>query len=259
MPEQTIFKTTLFGGFNKDDVLKYIDSMAKKYSEEEKENQQLLDEKEKAVSDALNELSEKEESLKELDEVVAKLRGVLAKTQSELEIAKEEGEALRRDLALSIERCEKMEKELAIVSEQNKLQAEDIEEKNNKLSQYDAMAKQWGDSIDVAKTKAKEIVSDTKDEILSMTFEAQRNTEQVNNELTELQGELTKLKEYTEKSMAELVKRMDNIGANADKMKLETPIRESRSEMQNRFEELSASVDDNMDKFKDSFFRTAAV
>ena len=67
MAEQAIFKSQTFGGFNKEEVLKYIDKLNSEYSEEH-------DKAEAEISSLKNELSGKNEKLSVTEENLENLK-----------------------------------------------------------------------------------------------------------------------------------------------------------------------------------------
>ena len=113
MAEQAIFKSQTFGGFNKEEVLKYIDNLNAQHSEEqEKANSEL--------AEKTAELIEKREKLDELQSKYDEIMAAYEELRQHYLMLKEHSDNIDAENEKISARLDKTEKELAIEKELNR-------------------------------------------------------------------------------------------------------------------------------------------
>ena len=219
MAEQAIFKSQTFGGFNKEEVLKYIDKMNTDFSEEH-------DRAEEEISSLKHELGEKDIKLSKtensLDELQAKYDEIM-EAYEELRqhylMLKEHSDNIEAENEKLSARLENSEKELAIEKELNSQLRDKIEEESGKAEIFILKERKLNAAIDDAEQSAKHMLAYAKVGAQNMITDAQEAAEDINNEIEGFKAELEKTKSFMEDSLAVLIQRLDYIGKSAEEQK----------------------------------------
>ncbi len=249
MPEQNTFKTAVFGGFDKDDVLKYIDAMTMEFTNTE---EQLGDE----VAAAQRELSEKEDELREQVGVGDELRARYLELQGQLQAAAAQIKSLQSELAAVRGYSAEQEKELAIVKEQNRLLADQVERSKEENERAEAAAGEWSAALDAAGESARVMIAGAGAGAKNMVAEAERSAAEVNGELEQFCGEVAKLRKFVGDSMAVLGQRLEYIDKAAGEARLDTGKRSAqRDEIDRRCAEMTGALGGRIASLKGPFFQ----
>ncbi|MBQ2998097.1 MAG: hypothetical protein IJD62_03740 [Oscillospiraceae bacterium] len=249
MAEPVIFKSQTFGGFNKEEVLKYIDSVNAQHSEEqEKANAEII-EKDKA-------LAEKSEKLDDLQAKYDEIMAAYEELRQHYLMLKEHSDNIDAENEKLFARCEKAEKELAIEKELNRQLEDKIDAEKQKAEQRAAQEKRIAASIESANDSAKLMLTAARDNAKNIIAEAQSGAEEINSDIDEFRLEIEKTKSFMEDSLAVLVQRLEYIAKSAEEAKLPSGARINKAEeIDKKYEELVAENENRTAVLRKRFFQ----
>ena len=256
MAEQAIFKSQTFGGFNKEEVLKYIDKMNTEYSEEhdkaEAEISRLqIENQEKTIK-----LSETEESFAELKAKYDEIMDAYEELRQHYLMLKEHSDNIDAENEKLSARLEATEKELSIQKEVNAQLEDKLEEEQQKTEILALKERKLNAAIDDAGESAKHMLASAKSGAQSMLADAQGSAESINAEIEGFRAELEKTKSFMQDSLAVLIQRLDYIGKTAEEAKLPSAERtEKANEIQRKYETLVSETEIKTKTLKERFFR----
>ena len=249
MAEQTIFKSQTFGGFNKEEVLKYIDNLnAEHTSEQEKSEAEI-----KTIG---AELSEKSEKLDDLQNKYDEIMAAYEELRQHYLMLKEHSDNIEAENEKLSARLEAAEKELAIEKELNSQLEERLYAEAQKADERAANERKIIAAIDNANDSARLMLTNAKTGAQSMIADAQTAAEGINGEIDEFKAELEKTKDFMQDSLSVLIQRLEYIGRAAENAKIVSEERNVKSnDIQRKFEELVAETDMKTSTLKARFFR----
>ena len=256
MAEQAIFKSQTFGGFNKEEVLKYIDKMNTEYSEEH-------DKAEAEISGLKTELDEKKTKLFNTENNLAKLQAKYDEIMDAYEelrqhylMLKEHSDNIEAENGKVSARLEATAKELEIQKEVNSQLEEKLEKAENKAESFVLRERKLNAAIDDAEESAKHMLASAKSGAQNMLSDAQEVTDGVNNEIEGFRKELEKTKVFMEDSLAVLIQRLDYIGKTAEEAKISTDEKTAKAkEIQIKYETFVSETEIKAKTLKERFFR----
>ncbi len=248
MAEPIIFKSQTFGGFNKEEVLKYIDSLNAQHSEEQQKTTEELFAKDK-------ELSDKSEKLDELQAKYDEIMAAYEELRQHYLMLKEHSDNIDAENEKLAVRCEKAEKELAIEKELN-LQLEDkLDREKQKADERTASEKRLAASLVNANDSAKMMLTAAKNNAQAIIADAQSSADGINSEIDEFKEEVEKTRVFMEDSLAVLLQRLDYIVKSADGAKISSVARTEKSdEIEKKYEELLAENESRAEVLRKRFF-----
>lgn len=249
MAEQAIFKSQTFGGFNKEEVLKYIDNLnAERTSEQEKS--------ENEIKNLGTELSEKSEKLEELQSKYDEIMAAYEELRQHYLMLKEHSDNIETENGKLSARLETSEKELAIEKELNSQLRNKLYSEEQKAEERAARERRLTAAIEDAGDSAKMMLANAKTGAQSMVADAQKTAEGINTEIDEFRAELEKTKEFMKDSLSVLIQRLEYIEKNAENAKIVSEKRNSCSnDIQKKYEELVAETEMKTSTLKSRFFR----
>lgn len=256
MAEQAIFRSQTFGGFNKEEVLNYIDKLNTEYSAEH-------DKAENEISGLKNELEEKDIKLSKtensLDELQAKYDEIM-EAYEELRqhylMLKEHSDNIEADNEKLALRCEKAEKELSIEKELNSQLHDKLEEEIGKAEVFVLKERKLSAAIDGAGESAKLMLASAESGAREILDDAQNSASGINAEIDAFKTELEKTKEFMQDSLAVLVQRLEYIGRTAEEAKLPEKERNEKAEdIRRKYEALVSETELKTKNLKERFFR----
>ena len=256
MAEQAIFKSQTFGGFNKEEVLKYIDKMNTEYSEEH-------DKAEAEISNLKTELGEKNEKLFNTENNLAKLQAKYDEIMDAYEelrqhylMLKEHSDNIEAENGKVSARLEATAKELEIQKEVNSQLKEKLAKEADKAESLAFKERKLNAAIDDAEESAKHMLASAKSGAQNMLSDAQEVTDGVNSEIEGFRKELEKTKTFMEDSLAVLIQRLDYIGKTAEESKLSADGKAAKAqEIQSKYETLVSETEIKAKTLKERFFR----
>lgn len=256
MAEQAIFKSQTFGGFNKDEVLKYIDNMSAQHSEEQEKSNAEIAALASEVAEKDEKLSATEANLGELQKKYDEIMAAYEELRQHYLMLKEHSDNIEAANEKLASRLEATEKELAIEKEMNSQLRERIEFEERRAEEYAAQERRIAAAIDDAGDSTKLMLANAKAGAQSLIAEAQSSAEEINSEIDSFKSELEKTRSFMEDSLAVLLQRLEYIGKTADAAKLPSEARSDKSaEIQKKFEDLVSETDMRTSALKSRFFR----
>lgn len=256
MAEQAIFKSQTFGGFNKEEVLKYIDKMSSEHSEEQEKSNAEIAELSAKIEERENKLRETNESLEDLRKKYDEIMAAYEELRQHYLMLKEHSDNIEAENEKLSARIEKAENELVIEKEINAQLKEKIELEERKSEEFSARERKIIAAIDDAGDSTKLMLANAKSGAQSIIAEAQSSAEGINAEIDVFRSELEKTKSFMEDSLAVLVQRLEYIGKTAEAVKLPSESRnEKANEIQRKYEDLVSETDMRTSALKTRFFR----
>lgn len=236
MSEQVIFSKATFGGFNKEEVLKYIDSLnAENTAAREKADLEIrqLDSQLKEKNDAL---AENEKTFRELSAAYEELREHYMSLKEHCGNIEEQMDTLKRKNGDT-------EKELTIAKELNRQLEDKVEAFQAENREHDEQKRCWLSSFDKMEASAKSMLTGTKNGAQSMITGAQESVESVNTDLEHFREELGKTRQFLQDSMTVLGQRLDYIDKAAERAKIPAAKQAAKyDEVEQRCEEIAQEV-----------------
>ena len=196
---QAVLKTSFIGGFDKKEVLAYIDRLR----EENAASQTALDQKLQEVTSARNELSEQvtgfEKKLSEMGSQLDERSGRIRELTGEIERLKGELGDMQKTAA-------ETGRALALQKEQNRILTERAEQSEERARRYDDVSAQLRDIFLTARQSAGELVGAAQEEASRIRSDAVCAGDRLTKELSSMRGELTQMRER----MSEMVESFSN-------------------------------------------------
>ncbi|MBR6736082.1 MAG: hypothetical protein IKL92_04385 [Oscillospiraceae bacterium] len=232
---QAIIRTSFFGGFDKKEVLTYIDRLR----EENAAAQADLDRRLEEVTAARNDLGEQ---VAGFERKLVEMGGELDERSGRIKELNDEIYRLQSELKTSQKNADDTSRALVLQKEQNRILMERGRETEARAKRYDDVSAQLGDIILTARCNANELIDAAQGEADRIKTDAEKASERVMNELLSLRGELTRMREQ----MADMVEGfsnritaiediLDEI-ASVQEAGAEEPVQEEKSEENHAFE-----------------------
>ncbi|MDR2655918.1 MAG: hypothetical protein LBC56_07635 [Oscillospiraceae bacterium] len=187
MRDSGIFKASVFGGFNRNDVLKYVDELSGKYTKE-------INNVTKQVKEAEDARSALEEQLYQRDEELAKLRETIAGQDKETDELKKRIVLMHNEITRSKSALRQKELENAILAEKNKQLSYKIENFTFKSYKYDALNEKIGETVSEAKRQAEMMLGYARSYTKTLIEEAKTSVNSAAESLSAFQSDLDSLK-----------------------------------------------------------------
>ncbi len=249
MAEPVFFKSQTFGGFNKEDVLKYIDFLNAESFAKQQEAEEEISAKEK-------ELAEKSEKLDDIQSKYDEIMAAYEELRQHYLMLKEHSDNIDAENEKLKERCEIAEKELCIEKELNRQLEERVANDKQKEDEIYLRERRLSASVESAADSAKMMLATAKNGAQSIIDEAQSSADSVNAEIDAFKVELEKTKSFMEDSLAVLSQRLEYIGKTADSAKISSEGRTAKlAEIQTKYEELVAENENRAELLKKRFFQ----
>ncbi len=256
MAEQAIFKSQTFGGFNKEEVLKYIDKINTEYSDEHEKAEAEISSLKTELEEKDIKLSKAENSLEELQAKYDEIMEAYEELRQHYLMLKEHSDNIEAENEKVSARLEATAKELEIQKEVNSQLEEKLEEETSKAEIFVLKERKLNAAIDDAGESAKHMLASAKAGAQSMISDAQNSAESINEEIEGFKAELEKTKSFMEDSLAVLIQRLEYIGKTAEEAKLPSAERtEKADEIQKKYETLVSETEIKTKTLKERFFR----
>ena len=256
MAEQAIFKSQTFGGFNKEEVLKYIDKMSTEYSVEHEKSEAEISSLRTELEDKDIKLSKTENSLEELQAKYDEIMEAYEELRQHYLMLKEHSDNIDAENEKLSVRLETAEKELQIEKTLNSQLEDKLEEEAGKAEVFMLKERKLNAAIDYAEESAKHMLASAKTGAQSMISDAQNSAESINDEIEGFKNELEKTKSFMQDSLAVLIQRLEYIGKTAEEAKINSDGRtEKANEIQKKYETLVSETELKTSALKERFFR----
>lgn len=256
MAEQAIFKSQTFGGFNKEEVLKYIDKLNADFTEEHEKAEEEISSLKNELEEKEIKLSKAENSLEELQAKYDEIMEAYEELRQHYLMLKEHSDNIEAENEKLSARLEKSEKEFAIEKELNSQLKDKLEEESAKAEIFVLKERKLNAAIDDAEESAKHMLAYAKVGAQNMITDAQEAAEDINKEIEGFKAELEKTKSFMEDSLAVLIQRLDYIGKTAEEAKIPSGERTDKTkEIQMRYDALVSETEISTKNLKERFFR----
>ena len=256
MAEQAIFKSQTFGGFNKEEVLKYIDKLNVDFTEEHEKAEEEISSLKNELEEKEIKLSKAENSLEELQAKYDEIMEAYEELRQHYLMLKEHSDNIEAENEKLSARLEKSEKEFAIEKELNSQLKDKLEEESAKAEIFVLKERKLNAAIDDAEESAKHMLAYAKVGAQNMITDAQEAAEDINKEIEGFKTELEKTKSFMEDSLAVLIQRLDYIGKTAEEPKIPSGERTDKTkEIQMRYDALVSETEISTKNLKERFFR----
>lgn len=213
---QILLKTSFFGGFDKTEVLGYIDSLRKQNNEMEKRLEERMRELSLARSQFAQQaagfeqkLSEMESRLEERAGKIRELTGAIDTLQGEL--ARHKQAAADAGSALEIQK------------EQNRQFVRRLQDIEHKARRYDDVSARIGDILIDARRGADDLLSTAQAQAGQITAGAQAASDRIVGEMCAMRGDLMQIRGNFEEMMQAFLTRLDEVGDMLDKLEHRVP------------------------------------
>ena len=248
MEKQALFKTSVVGGFNKSEVLTYIDELSSSSKEMEKQ-----------LGEKITELEAANQKLGEdIALVTLKLETAQEKLESEQNKIREltaQLSDISLDMAKYKQLSEEKDRELKILKEQNRqlqFKAESFEYKSKK---YDDMSQQIGDALIEAKEKAEQIILQANVRAKGIVRNATSEMESFSGQMAYLKEDVARVREHLAQAVAQMEEKLNVLDGMIDKASARLTLTTANVEP----EALDSKEETAQPEEKDSFFREAAA
>ncbi|HNW04310.1 MAG TPA: hypothetical protein PKI76_02870 [Oscillospiraceae bacterium] len=213
MSEQVIFSKSTFGGFNKEEVLKYIDRL----NAEHTASQEQADAE---IQKLGSQLKEKEDGLSENEKAFRELSAAYEELREHYMSLKEHCGNLEAQLDDLKRKNGDTEKELTIAKELNRQLEDKIEACQAESREHDEQRQRWLDGFGSVELSARSMLTSAKNGAQNMIADAQGSVESVNADLEHFREELGKTRQFLQDSTAVLGQRLDYIDKAAERAKI---------------------------------------
>lgn len=237
MSEQAIFRSQI-GGFNKDEVLKYIDDLNSKNAEEMKQSQAAVEEITAELNENRDRRIELEGDFKELMDTYEELRQHYLTLKERCENLESSNDKLRA-------RCQKYDKELTELREENETLSKKVKKNKKTIGHLTEMNDGALEVMSAAKASAEGLIYDAKESVSGL-----------NGDIDRFCDDVMKTRSFVKDSMEAMLKRLDCIAEEAGGVKIDpSTIEDVSEEISERANEAEKEVNQKLDKLKEKFFR----
>ena len=256
MAEQAIFKSQTFGGFNKEEVLKYIDKMNNEFTEEHDKAEAEIASLNSELQEKSEKLSVTEENLNELQKKYDEIMEAYEELRQHYLMLKEHSDNIDAENEKLSARLEATEKELAIQKEVNSQLEDKLEAEEQKAELFVIKERKLLHAIEEAEGSTKMMLASAKTGAQSIIADAQTSAEGINFEIDEFKEEIEKTKNFMQDSLSVLIQRLEYIEKTAENAKLPSEERSSKAEdIQKKFDDLVSETEMKTAVLKERFFR----
>ena len=235
MANDVIFKTKAFGGFNKEEVMAYINNLISEKSALETKCKELTD----ANNNLKNDINEATEKVKEAEEKLLKAEEQLGEDAQRLKVEREINTALTEDKEKLNVEILKLNKEITELKNKPVLSEEDAEilkAENAKLKiecdKLKAMEQQVGAAMLDARLRSDELIKEAEEKADIVRKDVYDAIGDTALKIDELSGGITEIARNFTKAVSEVEMRINLLTGNMSKTaqalisnNLETPLR----------------------------------
>ena len=220
MANDIIFKTKAFGGFNKEEVMTYINNLISEKSALEAKCKELTD----ANNDLQTKVNEAEEKVKEAEEKVSKAEEKLGEDEQRLKVEREINTALTEDKEKLNVEILKLNKEITELKNKPVLSEEDAEilkAENAKLKiecdKLKAMEQQVGAAMLDARLRSDELIKEAEEKADLVRKDVYDAIGDTALKIDELSGGITEIARNFTKAVSDVEMRINLLTGNMSK------------------------------------------
>ena len=220
MANDIIFKTKAFGGFNKEEVMTYINNLISEKSALEAKCKELTD----ANNDLQTKVNEAEEKVKEAEEKISKAEEKLGEDEQRLKVEREINTALTEDKEKLNVEILKLNKEITELKNKPVLSEEDAEilkAENAKLKiecdKLKAMEQQVGAAMLDARLRSDELIKEAEEKADLVRKDVYDAIGDTALKIDELSGGITEIARNFTKAVSDVEMRINLLTGNMSK------------------------------------------
>lgn len=184
-------RTSAFGGFNKNDVLAYIEALSRKYKTVESDLNGKISELSASRENLAEQVNDFSARIASLEEACSKAQELAEKTKEEREAARSEASELRRKAVMLEVENNRLKSQLS----SGEKEAEKIREEKEKIA----------DAIIDARKNAQLIMNTARDQAVGKIRDAEEEINGLHNKVESFIGDVEGMKQ----AMAEMLQRME--------------------------------------------------
>ncbi len=249
MSESIIFKSQAFGGFNKEEVLNYIDKLNAGHSEE-------LKNAEDSAAQLTEELNEERLHREESEKSFAELMTAYEELRQHYMMLKERSDNLESDNEKFRSRAESAEKELGIEKELNSQLEDKLEAMQQKMEKQAEENRRLALAANEMGDSARQILNGAKIGAENMLSDAKLSAESLNSEIDGFCADVEKTKAFMQDSLSVLVQRLEYIRNTADASRVKAEDQSGKiDQIREKYEKLVSEADSRAETFKKRFFQ----
>lgn len=239
--EQVMLKTSLFGGFEKREVLSYIDKLRE-------QNEKSVEQLEFQMNDMSSARTKLEQQIGSFEKTMAGLEQQLAQKSVKINELTTEVSSLKTAL-------DQKEHALNVSKEQSRVLALKAQSFEYKAGRYDEMAEQVGDIIIEAKRSATEIVAAADVKAKEIEANAVSAAREATERLTGLRRDVVEMRQSMETLVATFNRRLNELDAVIEGVKIEDkPV----DKMEEKPDDVAEPSEQRPSVCPSEFFRNAA-
>lgn len=211
MDTQVIFKSKMFGGFDKHEVINYIDEISSKAKQAEDNLNQKIQDMTAAGAELYRQISKFEEQISTLEKQVEDER-------TTIELLTSQVKNLTDDLYFYKENADKHEIAYKLECERTRKLLEENKALIERSQKYDDAAIEVGALIVEGKQSAKRIVEKAQTQAHNLQNFTRSSAQSVNVDLTSFRNELENLKRDLLKTMNHMIAKIEVLDSSAQEM-----------------------------------------
>jgi len=204
MPNEAVFRNSTIGGFNKIDVLTYIDKMNNKIHVMEKKQKLQINEFKKYVKNLENDLGTYNNQINILEDQMGLLK-------HKNDILNEKRKNLEANLFENKIKIEMLSNETSLEKEENRLLNEKNEKLREKSQKYDKIINQLGEIVLEAHVKAESIIMESKEQAEEITKASGTMLDFISLTFAEFTSEFEAVKKIVYKNSATIRDNLDSV------------------------------------------------
>lgn len=204
MNKEGQFKSKLLGGFNRRDVLQYIETLQKKDIDKTNEYERLIDQLCREKDLMANEIYEKDELIKSLQQIHAKNNNELNEFRINLDATQDE---LNRYKTL----LRKKEYDLNVAGEKNKQLGLKLESHILKSKRYDELNEKIGEAMTEAHRQSELIINHAHTEARKIMHQAKNAMTDISNRSFYFKEEITNLRKQIDRFSLDISEYVDGL------------------------------------------------
>lgn len=208
---QAILKTSFFGGFDKKEVLAYIDRLR----EENAASQAALDQQLNEVTAARNELGDQ---VTGFEQKIGEMGTQLDERSNRIRELTDEIDRLQKELNVSKKTAGDTSRALVLQKEQNRILLERATRSEEQAKRYEDVSAQLGDILLTARQNAGEIVSAAQEEATRIRSDATNAGALLTEKLVSMREGLGEMREKMNEIVENFSDQIDEIEAILDEM-----------------------------------------
>lgn len=205
-PANGVFRKSAFGGFNKSDVLVYLDRVSAQHEQERSELGEHIGKLE-SINRQLN------EELGSCKSQIETLSGRLEEEQGRLSEAEQSASHMLLRLTEQMEQTEARERDLQIQTELCRQLREQIGEYEERVRKYEEISAKIDCTLRDAKENAEQIVSEAERRASSIVGDAEQKASAVRGELGSFREEIDGLRKLVRTALGEVEEKLTHIDA----------------------------------------------